>query len=122
MPGENILVIDDELLVGEALKRVLMREKYNVESVLSGAAALELARQKKYDLAIIDKNMPGMNGITTCAEIRKLCPDLAVIMITGENEIPADEFAAAGGGTILFKPFLQGEVEDSVHKALKRAP
>lgn len=122
MPGENILVVDDELLVGEALKRVLMREKYNVESVLSGAAALELARQKKYDLAIIDKNMPGMNGIHTCAEMRKLCPDLAVILITGENEIPADEFAAAGGGTILFKPFLQGEVEDSVHKALKRAP
>ena len=107
MPGENILVVDDELLVGEALKRVLMREKYNVESVLSGAAALELARQKKYDLAIIDKNMPGMNGFEATRTIMENSP--VPIIIISAIEDPKEvsvifQAMQAGALTCMKKP------------------
>ena len=112
------MIVDDELLVAEALKRMLTREKYDVDSVLSGAEALENVRHKKYALAIIDKNMPGMSGIQACREIRKFCQNLAVILMTGESSIPQAEFLAAGGGAVMYKPFLKGEVQEAVHKAL----
>ncbi len=112
------MIVDDELLVAEALKRMLTREKYDVDSVLSGAEALENVRHKKYALAIIDKNMPGMSGIQACREIRKFCQNLAVILMTGESTVPQAEFLAAGGGAVMYKPFLKGEVQEAVHKAL----
>lgn len=118
MPGENILIVDDEPLVCKGLERMLHRAHYHVHSVLSGAEALAMAAQKDYALALIDKNMPGMDGLQTCRELKKLCPGLIAILMTGGHAISEAEFLAAGGKTFLHKPFRQGEVLEVVQKAL----
>lgn len=118
MAGERILIVDDERFVGMALKRELGRLAYQVDSVLSGEEAVKLCRQKEYSVALIDKNMPGMNGVNTCRELKKFSQDLIVILITGENTVPEAELEAAGGMSYLFKPFLEGEVREAVKLAL----
>ncbi|MBF0123411.1 MAG: response regulator [Candidatus Omnitrophica bacterium] len=118
MPGENILIVDDEPTICIGQERELSWANYHVDTVSDGAEALEIARQKKYDLALIDKCMPGMDGIQTCREIKKISPDLIVILITGGHAIPEVEFLAAGGRICISKPFLQGEVLEAVQKAL----
>lgn len=118
MLGANILIVDDEPLIGYSLKRELGDRGYQVDSVLSGEEAQDAVKQKKYDLALIDKNMPGINGIETCRCVKSSCPDMVVIFITGENRFPQEEAAAAGGSGFLFKPFAAGEVLAAVQKAL----
>ena len=123
MSGKNILVVDDEPLVGIAFQRELGMEGYQVDSVLSGAEALKAVKEKDYDLALIDKDMPLMDGVETCREINKVSPGLIMIFMTGlfdkHNIAKEREFVEAGGRTYyLYKPFAQGELLSVVQKAL----
>lgn len=123
MSGENILVVDDEPIIGTAFKVELGGSGYHVDSVLSGEEALKAVKQKKYDLVFIDKTMPGMDGIEACREIKKLSPDSIAIFMTGlfdkANTNKEAQFLAAGGRTyFLYKPFAQGELQEVVKKAL----
>ena len=119
----NILVVDDEPLIGVAFQRELNMDGYKVDIVQSGEEALKAVRQKKYDLVLIDKDMPGMDGIETCKEIRKITPEPVLVFMTGlfdkQNLSREREFVAAGGRTYcLYKPFAQGELRATVQKAL----
>ena len=123
MAGENLLIVDDEPLIGIAFQRELSEKGYNVDSVLSGEAAVKAVKLKKYHLGLIDKDMPGMDGIETCREIKKICPEMILIFMTGlfnrENTLKEAAFVAAGGRTYyLYKPFSQGEVQEVIKKAL----
>ncbi len=119
----NILVVDDEPLIGLAFQRELIADGYTVDSVLNGEEALKAVRLKKYDLALIDKDMPGMDGIETCREIKKIAPESVLVFMTGlfdkHNVSKEKQFVEAGGRTYyLYKPFAQGELRAVVHKAL----
>ncbi|MEI6438492.1 MAG: response regulator [Candidatus Omnitrophota bacterium] len=116
--GKNILIVDDDPSVCIGLEMEVSRANYHVDTVSGGAEALERVRLKKYDLAFIDKCMPGMDGLETCREIKKICPDLIVIFMTGGHSVPEAELSAAGGKSCLYKPFLQGEVLGAIQKAL----
>lgn len=123
MPGENILIVDDEPLVCKGLERELTRANYYVDTVLGGAEAVSAVQRKQYDVVLIDKNMPGMDGIETCRQIKNVCPDSACIFMTGlfdkENILKEMAFVVAGGRTYyLYKPFSEGEVLDSIQKVL----
>lgn len=124
MAAENILVVDDEPLIGTAFQRELGERGYQVDCVLSGEAAVEAVKQKKYHLALIDKNLSGMDGIETCRAIKKISPDSILVFMTGhfdkENTLKEQAFVAAGGRTYyLYKPFATGELQDVVQKALQ---
>ena len=123
MAAENILVVDDEAIIGIGFDRVLGNRGYHVESVLSGEEALAAVQKKRYDLVFIDKTMPGMDGIATCLEIKRLSPDSICIFMTGlldkENNLKEQAFVDAGGKTYyLYKPFAAGELEEVTRKAL----
>ncbi|MBF0123518.1 MAG: response regulator [Candidatus Omnitrophica bacterium] len=118
MSVESILVVDDEAFIGSSLMRALGGAGYSVDSVLSGEEALEAVTQKNYSLALVDINMPHMNGVETCRRIKKISPDLIVIIITGGEVICETEIAAAGGWASLFKPFAHGELQEKIKKAL----
>ncbi len=123
MPGENILIVDDEALICASFERELSAKGYLVDTALNGAAALEAVTKKKYDLALIDKNMPGMDGIETCRAIKKISPETVLIFMTGffdkENILKEKQFVDAGGRTFhLYKPFAAGEVQSVIQKAL----
>ncbi len=124
MAAENILVVDDEEIIGIGFDRLLVKKGYYVDSVLSGGEAVKAVTLKKYDLVFIDKMMPGMDGIETCREIKKLSPDSVCIFMTGlldkENIMKEMAFVDAGGPTYyLYKPFSDGEIEEVIRKALK---
>ncbi len=127
VPGDNILVVDDEPLVGIVFKRELCAVGYHVDSVLSGPEALKAAGQKKYALAFIDKVMPGMDGVKTCLEMNKISPDTALVFMTGifekDNIVivhPAGLLELLGRQKVhyLYKPFASGEIVSLAMKAL----
>lgn len=123
MAQESILVVDDESIIGLTFDRALVKKGYHVDSVLSGEEALEAVKKRKYDLVFIDKMMPGMDGIETCREIKKISPDSICIFMTGlfdkENNLKEMAFVDAGGRTYyLYKPFADGEIESVIKKVI----
>jgi len=123
MSAENILVVDDEKIIGVAFNRALSEKGFHVDAVLSGEEALIAVTKKRYDLIFIDKSMPGMDGIETCRAVKKLSPESIAIFMTGsfdkDNILKEAEFVKAGGRTYyLYKPFAQGELQEVAVKAL----
>jgi len=78
----TILVIDDEEIMREILETLLSREGYDVRLASSGAEGLEMARALPFDAAIVDIMMPGLDGIATLDELKRIDEDLNVIIIT----------------------------------------
>ena len=118
----SVLVIDDEEIMREILQTLLEREGYQVSLAASGEAGLALARsQGPVDVAIVDVMMPGIDGIETLDELRKLDEDLPVVLITAfasvENAIAAMK---RGAFDYVTKPFKNDEVLVVVRNAAKQ--
>jgi DNA-binding NtrC family response regulator len=115
----TILVIDDEEIMREILETLLTREGYQVRLAASGAEGLDLARTMSFDAALVDMMMPGMDGISTLDELKKIDDDLPVMMITAfasvENAIAAMK---RGAFDYITKPFKNDEVLVVVRNAL----
>jgi len=88
--GPTILAVEDNAVGLTILKRALERRQLSVDGVASGLAALAAASQKKYDLVLMDLQMPGMNGLETTAEMRKL-PGYDVVPILALTADFSDE-------------------------------
>ena len=78
----SILVIDDEEIMREILETLLTREGYDVRLASNGAEGIELARATPVDAAVVDVMMPGMDGLATLAELKRIDDDLPIVMIT----------------------------------------
>lgn len=78
----SILIVDDNEKFSENIKDILELKGFNVYTVNSGIEAIELVKQKDYNLVLMDIKMPVMNGIQAFKEIKKIKPELPVIMIT----------------------------------------
>src|SRR5688500_6406467 len=117
----TILVIDDEEIMREILEALLAREGYDVRLASSGEEGLDLARGAMFDAAIVDVMMPGMDGIATLDELKKLDDELPVLMITAfasvENAIGAMK---RGAFDYITKPFKNDEVLVVVRNAVER--
>src|SRR6266511_1719599 len=83
----SVLVVDDEEIMREILETLLVREGYEVRLASSGEEGLELARALPFDAAIVDIMMPGLDGIATLDELKRLDEDLAVVIITAYGSI-----------------------------------
>ena len=105
MPGESILVVDDEERQREIYRDILQDEGYNTETTPSGEAALNLLAQRRFELVITDLNLTGMTGIQLLSAIVAEDPTVAVIIITGYPSIQsAVEAAKKGVYQYLEKP------------------
>ncbi|MGH7356035.1 MAG: sigma-54-dependent transcriptional regulator [Candidatus Rokuibacteriota bacterium] len=87
MSGEHILIVDDEPAIQTSLRGVLEDEGYRVSAVGSGADALRLFGDEMPDLVFLDIWLPGMDGLDTLAEIKRVRPDATVVMISGHGTI-----------------------------------
>ncbi len=117
----KILVVDDEKLLVKGMKFNLENEGYAVECAYDGAAAVELARNGKFDLIILDVMMPEMDGLETCMRIREFS-NVPIIMLTAKSE-DADKLMGfeCGADDYITKPFNILELKARVRALLRRA-
>ena len=117
----KILVVDDEKTLVKGMKFNLENEGYEVECAYDGAAALDLAREGRFDLIILDVMMPEMDGIEACMKIREFS-NVPIIMLTAKSE-DADKLMGfeSGADDYLTKPFNILELKARVRALLRRA-
>src|SRR5215213_6931671 len=117
----TILVVDDEEIMREILGTLLTRDGYDVRLAASGEEGLELARALPFDAAIVDIMMPGLDGIATLDELKRIDEDLTVIIITAFASIESAISAMkAGAFDYITKPFKNEEVLVVVRNAMER--
>jgi two-component system, OmpR family, KDP operon response regulator KdpE len=83
--GKRILVVDDEPQIRRIMRAVLVAKHYEITEAECGEDALRLLRSGKYDLMLLDINMPGITGIEVCREVRT-SSDIPIIMMSAGEE------------------------------------
>jgi PAS domain S-box-containing protein len=119
--GERILLVDDELSLVELGRRRLGSLGYEVTAFTDPLAALAAVRAtpEAFDLVITDFLMPRMNGLEFAREVQDFRPEIGVVMMTGHmEELPAEEFSAAGVRTLVKKPLTLSELAETVRSVL----
>ena len=119
--GSRILVIDDEEIIHDSLKRILGRQGHQVDAAFAAPEALELIASQTYDLVITDLMMPEINGIQLMEQMRAKGHDVPVLMITGYPTIrTALQALRLGAVDYLSKPFTRQELLGPVNRTLRR--
>jgi two-component system response regulator PilR (NtrC family) len=117
----SILVIDDEEIMREILDALLTREGYRVQLASSGEEGIELARSAPFDAVIVDVMMPGLDGIATLEELKKIDDELPIVMITAFASVETAIAAMKRGAfDYITKPFKNDEVLVVVRNAVER--
>jgi two-component system, OmpR family, KDP operon response regulator KdpE len=118
----RILVVDDEPELRRALRATLSALGFVVADAETGETALEMLRAERFDLILLDINMPGISGLETCRAIRARS-DAAIVMLTVRDRA-ADKIEAldAGADGYVTKPFDVNELLARVRATLRRAP
>ena len=118
----QVLVIDDDAVVGRSFDRVLSDKGYEVSTALSGEEALDTMNNNDFDLVFTDIKMPGMDGLEVTERIKERCPWTPVVVITGygteDNEAKASVLGASG---FVRKPLTPEMIESVALKAVNDA-
>ncbi len=117
---KHIFVVDDEPRIRELIEAYLNKEGYQVTAFSEGNSALEAFDKLKPDLIVLDVNMPGMDGLMVCREIRK-SSELPIIFCTArDEEIDRILGLEIGGDDYLTKPFSPRELVARIRNIFKR--
>jgi CheY-like chemotaxis protein len=119
----SILVVNDEADNHNNLADILTDLGYQIDTAADGPTALELARRRRYDVALLDLMMPGMDGAALYGELKKLRASIVALLVTAYPNSPCAEVAlAAGAWRVVPKPVefpqLLGLVEEAVGQPL----
>jgi two-component system KDP operon response regulator KdpE len=119
--SQTILVADDEPQIRRVMRTTLSAQGYTVLEARDGEEALELLRNERADLVLLDVNMPRLDGLAACREIRR-GSDVPIIMLTVRNS-EHDKVSAldAGADDYVVKPFGVEELLARIRAALRRS-
>jgi two-component system KDP operon response regulator KdpE len=119
----HVLMVDDDPQIRRVMRTTLEAKGYMVDEAGSGEQSLELTRSNKYDLIILDINLPGKTGVETCRELHTIFPTTPIIMLTvrdaAEDKIEALD---AGACDYVTKPFAMGELLARIRAVMRRTP
>jgi two-component system nitrogen regulation response regulator NtrX len=122
VPGEHILIVDDEPAIQKALRDVLEDEGYRVGAVGNGPEALKAIADEAPDLVFLDIWMPRMDGLETLAELKRLRPEATVVMISGHGTIEtALKATRLGAWDFIEKPLSLEKTLITVTRALEHS-
>lgn len=116
----RILVVDDEAGIRDVIKEYAEFEGHEVEEAADGMAAIELVKEKDFDIVILDIMMPRLDGFSTCKEMRKI-KDIPVIMLSARGEEYDKLFGfELGIDDYIVKPFSPKELMARINVVLSR--
>jgi CheY-like chemotaxis protein len=119
--GERVLVVDDEPFLADMYRRTLLALGYDAESTSQPADAIAIieSNPQHFSLVLLDQAMPGISGMTVAGQLLRICPDLAILLMTGFAEgLTADRVKAAGLRDLLTKPISRRAMGTALHLAL----
>lgn len=120
-PKARILAVDDEEVILDSFRKILVMDGYSVDTVESGKEALGLIQKHHYDFVFTDLKMPEMDGVDVCKAVKHMRPDIDVIIITGYATIEsAVETMKYGAMDYVQKPFTEDELLEMVKKFVIR--
>ena len=122
MPGETILVVEDESSVARGIEYGLKAEGYSVLIAATGKKALEIARSGKPQLILLDIRLPDLSGFDICRVLREEGRSLPILMVTAKDE-EVDKVLGLelGADDYIVKPFGLRELVSRIRAALRRA-
>jgi two-component system, OmpR family, response regulator len=117
----RVLIVDDEDDFRDTIVKRLKARKLAAEGVASGILALETLKNKDFDIIVLDVKMPEMDGIETLRHIKKMKPEIEVIMLTGHASV---EFGLKGmqlgAFDYVMKPAMLNELLDTITQAYNK--
>lgn len=117
----SVLVVDDECSLRKALGRSLIASGFAVDEAADGEGALSAVREKRFDLVLLDINMPGMSGIEACRALREIAPQAGIVMVTvRDSENDKVNALEAGADDYVTKPFRLRELTARLRAVLRR--
>ena len=118
-PKARILAVDDEAVVLDSFRRILVLEGFSVDTVEHGPEALGLVQRRDYDFVFTDLKMPDMDGVEVVKAVKHLRPDIDVVVITGYGSIDtAVQTLQQGACEYVQKPFTADELGEFAKKLL----
>jgi signal transduction histidine kinase len=119
--NNSILFIDDEEMLVNMARQMLKKLGYEVVAQTSSLEALKIfqGQPEKFDLVISDQTMPDMTGMELAQELRRLRPDIPIILCTGYSEnVSLEKIKAAGINGLLMKPIFLSKLAETIRKVL----
>lgn len=121
MKGSKILLVDDEIIFTENMSKLLSNRGYRVKSVNNGDSAVRALEEENFDVVVLDLKMPGMDGISTLREIKKLGLFTETLILTGHGTInTALEAVKLGAYDYLTKPCEIDELVEKIEGAWEK--
>jgi len=121
MANKDLLIVDDDTLVCESLKEMLLLDGFSVDAVMGGQDALAKIKNQQYQVILSDIQMPGLDGIELLKELRGRLPDTTVIFITGHGHIAgAVEAIKLGAYDYITKPIDDLRLKLTIRHALEQ--
>lgn len=117
----TLLWVDDEIELLKAYIIFLQKKEYEVVTASNGQDALDLVRERQFDLIFLDENMPGISGLETLAQIKEITPNVPVVMVTkSEEENIMDQAIGAKIADYLIKPVSPPQILLTLKKHLHK--
>ncbi len=120
MPTPRVLYAEDEFTNRKLLEIQLKNNGIACDLALDGGQAMDLFRQNRYDLVILDQYMPVMNGDQCAREMRKDRPDIPLIAITSDDG-ETDRLMAAGFDRVFIKPIRGSDYMETIKEYLRKS-
>lgn len=117
----RVLIVEDEIRLGEALGQIMVEQRYQVDAVTTGTDALDYALTGQYDVIILDVMLPGLSGFEVARRLRAAHVSTPILMLTARDEV-SDKVAGLDSGSddYMTKPFDPEELLARVRALTRR--